>query len=110
MGSQSTPAPTSQRVEYVKASIAMLEHTSRCRDPACPSDSCYKLSRVMVHNRGCRRRRIESCFVCQQLVTLCRFHAKECHKERCRVPYCQRIRRKLQERAMALLDEPSLLE
>ncbi|CAJ0566175.1 unnamed protein product, partial [Mesorhabditis spiculigera] len=81
----------------LQACAMALQHACQCRDANCNERNCQKMKKVVQHTKTCKKRMTSDCQYCKQLIALCCYHAKNCHKEQCPIPYCSAIRHKLNE-------------
>ena len=88
------------RTTAIQRCTNTLVHACQCWDPNCQSPSCNKMKRVVAHTRQCTQRSIGGCPICQQLIALCCYHARVCHKDKCSVHFCQNIKGKFREQKL----------
>ena len=58
------------------------------------------MKKVINHAKGCNRKNNNDCSICKQLIALCLYHANSCTRAQCRVPYCRRIKNRLQQQQL----------
>ena len=79
------------------AAVNNLIHAYKCKDANCPSPSCMKMKRAVLHNRQCKRKANGNCPLCKQLMALCCYHAKVCQDINCPVHFCPKIKQKYKQ-------------
>ncbi|XP_035666919.1 histone lysine acetyltransferase CREBBP-like [Branchiostoma floridae] len=91
---QPSLSPEARR-QAMQRCIREVAHACQCRDAACDLQGCRKMKRVLQHYKGCKKKVNGSCRACEQLIFLCCYHAKRCRQQKCPMPFCLIIKRKL---------------
>ncbi|XP_026544912.1 CREB-binding protein-like [Notechis scutatus] len=93
-------SPADSRRLSIQRCIQSLIHACQCRNANCSVPSCQKMKKVVQHTKRCKRKISGGCPVCKQLVALCCYHAKHCQENKCLVPLCLNIKRKLRQQEL----------
>ncbi|CAG2168064.1 unnamed protein product [Oppiella nova] len=85
--------------------VQTLVHSSGCTVGLCSYPLCDQMKDVVRHYQSCQFKSlwpkpasVPHCSVCDQLMDLCTYHAKNCYHIQCPVPHCLDIRRRLRQR------------
>ena len=82
-----------RRSKELSYHLALLEHSSRCKDVECPSNNCKMMKQEMIHLDECLDR--AHCVNSTQMRVLIHMHARVCTAANCEVPKCNAIRERM---------------
>ena len=96
----SSASNTVSRLEMQQRRNKFLIHTCQCRDSSCSKQLCIKMKALLRHARDCKTRTSGKCTACNFFIKLCATHSQECHENKCPVPLCANLKKKMRERRL----------
>jgi E1A/CREB-binding protein len=90
-----------ERSRALKTHLELLAHAAACEGPpTCSLNNCARVKQLFEHVRMCKVTPKKSCKFCSRILTLLTVHARICRVRNasCPLPYCDRIREKMQRR------------
>ena len=82
-------------IRLIDSYLNLLEHIETCQMSQCSLPKCDAMKRIKIHATTCQRHN-RQCEFCRQFLSLCLLHAKRCSNQQCRVPFCFKIKLKLE--------------
>ena len=102
-GEKERPQLSAQEERRLKIQrVRSLVHASHCRDSTCQLASCARMKRGLKHTITYP----DGCQICQKLLYLCCYHAKDCLERECVVPFCRHVKHKLRQRQQQSMQPP----
>ena len=96
----SSASNTVSRLEMQQRRNEFLIHACQCRDSSCSKQLCIRTKHLLRHTRDCKMRTSGKCTACNYYKKLCAMHSQECHANKCPVPLCANLKKKMRERRL----------
>ena len=96
----SSASNTVSRLEMQQRRNEFLIHACQCRDSSCSKQLCIKMKQLLRHARDCKMRTSGKCTACNFFIKLCVTHSQECRENKCPVPFCANLKKKMWERRL----------
>lgn len=84
--------------------MKLFLHSSYCESDNCGINECDSMKNKLSHVKICHTSWSENHWCdCKRLISLSSFHAAECDKLYCTVPFCSEVKKKGQEELQTML-------